>query len=378
MRYSHPVMAHAVAEVDLSALLHNLGQVRKCVGINCRILAVVKANAYGHGAAPVASALAAAGVSMLGVAWVQEGIELRKSGVRLPILIMAGATAEEMGAVLSHRLTPVLYDPAQVLALERLARKRNRRVKVHIKIDTGMGRLGVSSKGQVQDLVNALHRSPHLVAEGAMTHMAEDGLEHRAFTQQQLALFQQTLDLFKKEGINIPIRHSANSSMTLDHPEAHFEMVRPGIMLYGYLPSRNLARPVDLKPAMTLKTRILHLKQVSKGTSISYGRTFIAQKESLIVILPVGYADGLPRLLSNKGHVLIHSRRFPIVGRVCMDMTMVDVTGCEDVRVGDEVTLIGCQGQEAIGADEIASQAGTIAYEILCGIGPRVPRVYKN
>ncbi|MGH7272932.1 MAG: alanine racemase [Nitrospiria bacterium] len=376
MRYSDSAMAHAIAEIDLSALLYNLGQVRKCIEPDCQILAVVKANAYGHGAVPVARALISAGVSMLGVAWVQEGIELRKAGVRLPILIMGGATAEECGEALSYRLTPVVYQPTQVLTLEKMAKKRNRKAKVHIKIDSGMGRLGAPATKEVLDLLGTLRPAPHLAVEGVMTHMAEDGLDDRVFTQHQLRLFQQAVDLFTREGINIPLRHVANSAITIDLQPAHFNMVRPGIMLYGYLPSKNLAHPVDLRPVMTLKTRILQIKRVPKGTPISYGRAFTTERESLIATLPAGYADGLPRALSNKGQVLVRSRRAPIVGRICMDMMMVDLTEHGDAQVGEEVILIGRQGQEAITADEIADKTGTIAYEILCGIGPRVSRVY--
>ena len=376
MRYSNSVMPHAIAEINLSALLFNLRQVRKCIGPECQILAVVKANAYGHGAVPVARALISGGVSMLGVAWVQEGIELRKAGVRLPILIMGGAAAQEWGEVLSHRLTPVVYQPTQILSLEKMAKKKNRKAKVHIKIDSGMGRLGAPATKEMLDLLGTLRRAPHLIVEGVMTHMAEDGLDDRAFTQHQLRVFQQAVDLFTREGINIPLRHVANSAITIDLRPAHFNMVRPGIMLYGYRPSKKLAHPVDLRPVMTLKTRILQIKRVPKGTPISYGRTFTTERESLIATLPVGYADGLPRALSNKGQVLVRSRRAPIVGRICMDMTMIDLTEHGDAQVGEEVILIGRQGQEAITADEIAEKAGTIAYEILCGIGPRVSRAY--
>ena len=367
-------MAHAVAEINLSALLYNLRQVRKCIGPDCQVLAVVKANAYGHGAVPVARALASAGVSMLGVAWVQEGMELRKAGLRLPILIMGGATEDEWTAVLSYRLTPVVYRPAQIQVLERLAKKKSRKVKIHIKIDTGMGRLGAFSKKELMDLAAGLCHAPHLVVEGIMTHMAEDGLEQRSYTHQQLGHFQEVLEFFAKEEIKIPIRHVANSALTIDLRSAHFNRVRPGIMLYGYLPSKSLANPVNLRPVLTFKTNILNLKRVPAGTSISYGRTFTTRRDSLIATLPVGYADGISRSLSNQGEVLVHSRRVPVVGRVCMDMIMVDLTECEGVKVGDEVILIGRQGQETITADDIAGKTGTIAYEILCRIGPRVPR----
>ncbi len=378
MRYSNYPMAHVVAEIDLSALLYNLGQVRKCIRLDCQIMAVVKANAYGHGAVPVARTLASAGVPMLGVAWVQEGVQLRESGIGLPILVMAGAMVDEMQEILSYRLTPVVYQSQQVRVLEKLAKKKGQKVKVHIKIDSGMGRLGASSKKDLLDLAAGFSRAPHLAVEGVMTHMAEDGLEHRSFTQRQLGFFNQALALLTQEGLKIPIRHVANSAITIDLQTAHFNMVRPGIMLYGYLPSKSLDHPVDLRPVMALKTSILHLKKLPAGTSISYGRTFTTHRDSLIATLPVGYADGIPRALSNRGEVLVRSRRAPVVGRVCMDMMMVDLTGHGDVQVGDEVILMGRQGREAITADDIAQKTGTIAYEILCGIGPRVPRVYTR
>jgi alanine racemase len=289
---------------------------------------------------------------------------------------MAGAMVDEMKEVLSYRLTPVVYQSQQVQALEKLAKKKGQKVKVHIKIDSGMGRLGASSKKDLLDLAAMLRRASHLTVEGAMTHMAEDGLEHRSFTQQQLGFFNQALALFSQAGLKILSRHVSNSAMTIDLRAAHFNMVRPGIMLYGYLPSKSLAHPVDLRPVMALKTSILHLKRLPAGTSVSYGRTFTTQRESLIATLPVGYADGLPRALSNRGEVLVRSRRAPVVGRVCMDMTMVDLTGHDDVRVGDEVILMGRQGQETITADDIAQKTGTIPYEILCGVGSRVQRIY--
>jgi alanine racemase len=379
MRYSDsalPAIIHTVAEIDLSALLYNLGQVKKCIRPDCRVLAVVKANAYGHGALPVARTLVSAGASMLAVAWVQEGIELRRAGVRVPILVMGGATEEECGAVLAHRLTTAVYQPAQILTLEKSAKKKNRKVKVHIKIDTGMGRLGAPSTKEMSELIDALRRSSHVVAEGIMTHMAEDGIEDRSFTQLQLSLFKKATDLLKREAIPVAFKHAANSAMTIDVQQAHFNMVRPGIILYGYLPSNSLSHPIELRPVMTLKTRILQLKRVPKGATISYGRTFTTRRESLIATLPVGYADGIPRALSDKGHVLVRSRRAPIVGRICMDMMMVDFTDHGNVQEGEEVILMGREGQEKITADEIGEKTGTIAYEILCGIGPRVSRIY--
>jgi alanine racemase len=376
MRYSDSGKAHTIAEINLSALLFNLMQVRRSIDQGCQVLAVVKANAYGHGAIPVARALSSSKISMLGVAWVHEGIELRKAGIRLPILVMGGPTQKEADEVLSNRLTPVVFRPDQVITLEKIAKKKNRKARIHIKIDSGMGRLGVSSKKELLDLLGVLRRAPHLVVEGVMSHMAEDGLDQRFFTKQQLTFFQQALDLLAEQGVPISLRHVANSSITIDLKSAHFNMVRPGIMLYGYRPTKNLERSIELKPVMTLKTKIIHLKRVPSGTSISYGRTYMTDRETLIGTLPVGYADGIPRSLSNQGEVLVGSKRARVIGRVCMDMMMIDLTGWEDVKIGQEVILIGQQNHEMITADDLAEKTGTISYEILCGIGSRVSRVY--
>ena len=379
-------MGHGVAEIDRSALLHNLEQVRKCVGPDCRILGVVKAGAYGHGAGPVSKTLVSAGISMLGVAWVEEGVELRKAGIRQPILVMGGATEAEASEALHFDLTPAVYQPSQVHALEKAAGEKDLQAAVHLKVDSGMGRLGAASHSEFRELLAALRRAPHLKLKGVMTHVSEDGPKDRPFTEQQSDRFQEVLKRLAEEGLGAgfserfgtPIRHAANSAMIVDFPPFHLDMVRPGIMLYGYLPSVELSGQVDLRPVMTLKTRVAQLKRVPAGTPISYGRSFVTGRESLIAVLPVGYADGFPRALSNRGEVLVGGRRAPVIGRVCMDMMLVDLTGHESVEVGQEVVLMGRQGQEVITAEEIAQGSGTIAYEILCGISPRVSRVYKE
>jgi alanine racemase len=371
MMGGHPTFA----EIDLQALSGNLKQVSACVG-NRAIMGVVKANAYGHGAVRVARHLEATGVRMLGVAYLVEGMELREAGINLPILLLAGCQVEEIPDLLKYRLTPVIFDAAILEVLGRRAVEENVLLPVHIKIDTGMGRIGVRGEGIVPFIEKAV-QTPGIRVEGVLSHFAEADIEDRSFAVEQIRIMKEAHDALLGRGIKIPFSHMANSAAVMELPEAHFNLVRPGLMLYGYSPFEKRG-PLPLRPILRLLTRIIALKRVPEGTSISYGRTYTTRRESLIATLPIGYADGYPRSLSNRGEVIVRGKRVPVVGRVCMDMTMVDVTDVPGAALGDRVTVIGEEGSVRVWADELARWAGTIPYEILCGIGRRVPRYYRG
>lgn len=373
-------MRPTVAEIDLSALADNLETVRRAAtgAPGIKVLAVVKANAYGHGDLPVASRLEALGVDMLGVAHVEEGVRLREGGIKTPILILAGIFEDETEALADFCLTPVIYDGATVRRIAEVARARGVSMPVHLKIDTGMNRIGVRPDDAVR-LAREIAALPGIWLEGLLTHFADADLADPSSALDQARLFAETIERLASDGIHPPLRHIANSAAVLAGMDNRFNMVRPGLMLYGYPPAQwisGLPTGASLKPVMALISSIAYLKRVPSGATVSYGRTYITKRESLIATIPIGYADGYSRALSNVGEVLVRGQRAPVAGRVCMDMTMVDVTDIDGVKEGDRVTLIGRDGKELISAMDIAEKTGTIAYEVLCGIGSRVRRVY--
>jgi alanine racemase len=362
------------AIIDLNALAHNSREVIRRAGER-KVLAVVKAQAYGHGAIPVSRRLVELGCHMLGVALVEEGQDLRDAGITAPILVMAPVFPEQSGVIVTAKLTPVVYTLAMTRALSDVAAGTGRTLGVHVKIDTGMGRIGLSPEEAV-DFITAVGKLPGLAVEGLMTHFADADLRDKAFALAQMDRFESLIRSLEAKGITIPLRHAANSAAVLEYDRALLTMVRPGLMLYGYDPLESRAG-ADLRPVLSLVTRIAFVKRVPRGVPISYGRTFVTKRESLIATIPLGYADGYSRGLSNKGEAIVRGARVPVAGRVCMDMTMLDVTDVPGVAEGDEVVLIGAQGNERITADDIAAKTGTIAYEVLCGISCRVPRVIK-
>jgi len=363
--------------IDLAALRWNFQQVRKTVGPGVKILSVVKANAYGHGARQVAKTLARAGSEGFGVATVEEGIELREAGIRAPILVLTAIYPEQLGQLIQHKLTPAVSDLDTLRALEKLLCKRSRSLKFHLKVDTGMGRLGLLHS-EIESWLSELSRLKALKLEGLFSQLSHAEDEKGDYTQTQLKAFHRVVERFREAGLKPPSIHLANSAALIASPTTHFTMVRPGLMLYGLYPSPEMSRRLTLRPALSWKTRVLQVKQLPAGSSIGYGQTFVTQRESRIATLPVGYADGYHRLLSNHGAALVGGKRAPIVGRISMDLTMVDVTDIAGVTRGDEVVLLGRQGDDAVSADEMAGWAETISYEIVTSISARVPRVHKN
>jgi alanine racemase len=364
-----------VARINLQSLSHNFNEVLHRVD-GRKILAVVKAQAYGHGALRVSRHLLELGADMLGVALIEEARELRSAGIKAPILVMGAVFPEQADAITGLDLTPVVYDMKVARAVADSARKKKTTISVHVKIDTGMGRIGIppaAAEGFITDMVNL----PGIAVQGMMTHFADADLRDKRFASEQMSLFESLLKNLDSRGIAIPLRHAANSAAVLDYRRALFTMVRPGLMLYGYNPLEGEGAGADLRPVLSLVTRIAFLKKVPEGIPISYGRTFVTKRESMIATIPIGYADGYSRGLSNRGEAIVRDVRVPVAGRVCMDMTMLDVTDVPGVSEGDEVVLIGSQGKERITADDIAVKTGTIPYEVLCGISSRVPRVYE-
>lgn len=363
------------AEVDLGAIAHNVGLVRDLVGPERAIMAVVKADAYGHGALAVARKALEAGANWLGVALPEEGMELRKAGIRSPILVLGPTMPQQVPQVLEADLSLSLFSLEVALALEAEASKRGALARVHVKVDTGMGRLGIRP-GQALEFLDRVRAMPHVRIEGLYTHLATADDPDPSFALEQLSRFMEVDHKARQRGIHAQLRHAANSAALVTLGHARLELVRPGIMIYGCHPRPQAPLPIALRPALTWKTCVAHIRELSPGESVSYGRTFVASRPTRVGVLPVGYADGLPRQVSNRGEVLVRGVRAPIVGTVCMDVTIVDVTHIQGVSVGDEVVLLGRQAKEAITAEELAQRAGTISYEILCGLSKRVPRLY--
>lgn len=363
--------------VDHDALRWNLRQVRAKVGDKVKILSMVKANGYGHGAAAVAKTLASAGSDAFGVATLEEGVELRQAGIVAPILLLAGVYLEQVEPLLTLRLTPVVHELDAMKRLDAEIQRRGTTLNVHLKIDTGMGRIGLPA-GEVAHWLPKILKLQALKIEGVFSHFSTAESVEGVYTKKQLAIFSDLLTTLRAQGMAPQYCHLANSAATITQPAAYFDMVRPGIMLYGAYPSREMAQRVTLKPVMSWKTRILQLKKVPPRTSISYGQTYITERESLIATLPIGYADGYSRLLSNRGEALVRGQRAKVAGRVCMDLTMLDVTDIANVQQGDEVVLLGRQGDGEISADEIAAWTNTISYEIFTSVGARVPRIHIN
>ncbi|MBE6023614.1 MAG: alanine racemase [Cellulosilyticum sp.] len=366
-----------VAEVNLDAIKHNYKQIRGHVPHEVEIMAIVKADAYGHGAVEISKLLQEEGVNRFAVAIAKEGEELRENGVRSPILVLGYTPRADIRTLIENNLTQTVfsYDMAKTLSDE--AGRLGKTVNIHIKVDTGMGRIGFLSSPQSIEEVKMIASLPHLNMEGMFTHFSTADEEDEAYTHKQWHIFEGFLNELREVGIELPIIHAANSAAIMCHSYANLNVVRPGIILYGYYPSGYLqGKVLDLMPAMTLKTQVVHIKELPEGHYVGYGRTHYTHHKTKVATIPVGYADGYSRRLGNEGRVLIRGQYAPIIGNICMDQFMVDVTHIEDVSVEDEVVLFGKQGENEIPVEEIASILGTINYEIICMIGKRVPRVY--
>ncbi len=360
-------------EINLFHCIYNLKQIKKIVKNKAQILAVVKADAYGHGAIEVSKVVLQNGVSFLGVALIEEGIKLRQAGINAPILVMGSVYPfKNYKELINFNLTPIVASLSSLKELSSIASKEGKKVGFHLKVDTGMGRIGVSINS-VLKLVEEISFLPGVVLEGIISHLScADG--DREFTKKQIDDFTNVIKKIKYK--KTVFSHIANSSAVLRFPESHLDLVRPGLILYGLLPFRNASNKIKLKPVMSLKTKIIFIKKVAKGTPISYGKTYVTKKRSIIATLPIGYADGYNRLLSNKAQVLIRGKRLPVVGMICMDMCMVDVTDLSQVAVGDEVVLIGNQGKETITVEDVATWSNTVNYEVVCALSKRIPRIY--
>ena len=369
------------AEIDLTAFRHNLQNLRKYLDPQTRIMAVVKADAYGHGAVPCARiAVESGAANYLGAGVIEEGIELRENGLNAPILILGSIFPDEAEDLVRHNLATILCTQPLAQALSKEAEKQNKTISVHIKVDTGMNRLGISPEN-LPALLDQVRNLKNLKIEAVSTHFSSADDEDLSVTQAQLEEFQTALTILQKEGVHTPIVHCANTSALFKFPESHFNMVRPGLILYGVLPSPSLRPIIDqgenpFQPVMQWKSQIILLKPIAKNQPVSYSGSFTTQRDSLIATLPIGYADGLHRMLSNKMDVLIRGRRAPQVGNICMDMILIDVTDIPDVQAGDEVVIFGRQGDEMISVEELAVKGKTIPYEILCSVSKRVPRIY--
>jgi alanine racemase len=364
------------AEIDLGAIAYNVRGVRKKVGKNVKILAVVKANAYGHGAVEVSNVVAQSHADYLGVASPEEGVALRVAGFTLPIHVFSLPSKRQVPLLFDYDLEPTIATDCETEWINAVGQNRKRRLPVHLKVDTGMNRLGVKVAA-LPSFLTDIARLRYLEIKGVFTHFATSDETDKTYARKQFFEFQHALEILKKNGLRPELIHCANSGAILDMPETYETMVRPGIILYGYYPSTETSESIPLKPAMTVKSRVVLVKRLSAGESISYGRRYTVRHATTIATVPIGYADGYSRLLTNKSQVVIGGALFPVVGSICMDQLMVNV-GNADVAIDDEVVLIGKQRKKSVTALQLANILGTIPYEVCCDISARVPRIYKG
>ena len=355
--------------IDLSALEHNLNQVRKLLAPETRIMGVVKSDAYGHGLIPVSKALESNGVDYLGVAHLYEALELRNSGIRLPIALLCGVrTKDEAREAVEKDLTPVLFDLEMAELLAKESVRKGKGIHVQVNVDTGMGRLGIDLS-DLGPFMKKMAGFKELHVEALASHLSSADEPESNFTEIQIENFQKAIDIGRSMGFELPLNNLANSAGTIAHKEAHFSLVRPGIMLYGGLPSPGFKRSVPLKPVMNFKGGVIRIRDLPDNTPVSYGRTYYTKGAQKIAVLSAGYGDGLPRSMSNRGKVLIQGKKVDIVGTVCMNMITCDVSGIKDITPGSEVVFLGTQGEETITGDDVARWTQTISYEIFCSIG---------
>ncbi len=369
------------AQVDLDAILHNMEQMRRIIDPHTKIMGVIKADGYGHGAIPIGREL-----EKLGYVWgyatatVEEAQVLRRNGLSKPILTLGACFPEQYPALADEGIRATVFSLRQAQEMESFAQKAGKEIKIHIKADTGLSRLGFQVTEAAADEIAQISRMPHMVMEGLFTHFAKSDARDKTMANEQMEQFRRMQEMLKERGVTIPMCHCSNSAAIIDMPKANMSVVRAGISLYGLWPSDEVRKDhIDLKPALSLKSRIVFLKELEAGRTISYGATYETTGTQRIATIPVGYGDGYPRSLSGKGYVLIHKKRAPICGRICMDQFMVNVTHIPEAAEGDEVILVGADGQERITMEEIGDLSGRFNYEFACDLGKRIPRVYvKN
>ena len=366
------------AEISLEAIGHNIREVKKRLPEGVKLLGVVKANAYGHGAVPVASYLENQ-VDYFATATIEEAVELRENGISAPILILGYVSPSQYGDLVEYDITQTIDSYAQALALVKEAARQNRKAKAHLAVDTGMTRIGFQVTEHDADEAAKIADLPHIELEGMFTHFSCADQEDKTYCSMQMEKYDKMTALLAERGVTIPLRHICNSAGIMEFDDHRFEMVRSGIITYGIYPSEEVKKErLDLIPALSWKSHVIHVKEVGPGIGVSYGATYVTEKPmTRIATVSAGYADGYPRALSNQGCVLIHGKKAPIIGRICMDQMMVDVTDIPDVQVEDVVTLVGTDGDETITIEEIANPAARFDYEMLCDISSRVTRVYK-
>ena len=366
-------------QIHTGNIRDNIQAIQKRIGKDRKTLIAIKANAYGHGAVEIARMAEKIGVEWMGVATVPEGIALREAGITARLLKFGPGFQDAIPAAFEHEITLSICDQQNAETLQKIAAEMGKKVKFHLKVDTGMGRIGVSVD-EAADLAGFIDQNcPNLELEGIYTHLPISDIADPTYTQAQIARFKGVIENVEKRlGREIELTHCANSGAVLGHEEGWLKMVRPGIMIYGYYPDKTTPRTIALKPGLSFYTSVIFIKKVKTGTSIGYGRTWIAPQDTWIATIPVGYADGFNRLFSNMGRVLINGRSYPIVGRICMDQCMVDLGPETDVKVEDQVVLIGRSGEEEITCDELADKLGTITYEVTCQINSRVTRYYDE
>jgi len=364
------------AEIDLDALESNMRLIRSKTNENSKIMAVVKADAYGHGAIITAEKLLSCGADWLGVATVPEAVQLRNANINAPILVLGSIPADHMADAVKYNVTVAAFDYESVSKLSKVAVALGKKASVHIKVDSGMNRIGISlSDEKYIEKIKQIKALEGIEAEGIFSHLACSDTLDRSFTLSQLELFKKAINKLEAEGITFKLKHLANSAAIFNYPEAHFDMVRAGIVCYGYKPAEEM-NIEGLKPAMAFKCNVSFVKRINEGDCVSYGATFKADKPTDIATLTVGYADGYSRLLSDKAEVLIKGKRVKLVGRICMDQCMADVSTVNNITVGDVATLFGTDGNDTISVEETASKLGTINYEVLCMLSRRVLRLY--
>ncbi|MGI6499809.1 MAG: alanine racemase [Anaerostipes sp.] len=367
------------AEIDLSAIVHNIKEVMRVVGKDTKVMAVIKADGYGHGAVPIAQELDKIGIGGYAVAIMEEAIELREAGTKTPILILGFTAPAQYKTLIEHNVAMTMFSYDMVKELSDVAVSTGNEAKIHIKVDTGMNRIGFKPTQESLKEIKKISQLPMIQIEGIFTHFARADEKDKEAAYKQKKRYDDFVQQIEDEGIHIPVKHISNSAAIIDMDDCRKNMVRSGIITYGLYPSSDVSKNVlDLKPAMELKTHIVHIKEVDAGEGISYNGTYVTDKKTKIATIPVGYADGYPRSLSSKGRVIIRGQYAPIIGRVCMDQFMVDVTNIKDVNLMDQVTLMGQDGDVCVSADEIATMIGTINYELVCDISKRVPRFYKK